>query len=237
MTWTSEHSGAFRAHFAEPQLTPEERDLVDRFSDLYYKKLDNFKGLHTIVLSWMGYELFKCPLDLWIYQELIVREKPDLIVEVGTYKGGSALYLATICDLAGMGEILSVDIDASHVDVRPKHPRIRYLLGSSTDPAVVETIKAAAAGKRNVLVILDGEHRCDHVLEELRLYQDLVAPGGYVIVEDTNINGHPTYPEFGPGPWEAVDLFLAETDAFEVDRSCERFMLTMNPRGYLRRVR
>lgn len=233
--WTSRNQGAFRASYAEPKLTPEERDLVDRFSDLYYTKLENFTGLHTIVLSWMGYELFKCPLDLWIYQELIVNTKPDLILEVGTYKGGSALYLASMCDLVGHGSVVTVDIDATHAGIRPTHPRITYLTGSSTDPAIVEQVRERASGQANVLTILDGDHTMPHVLEELRIYADLTAPGGHLIVEDTNINGHPTYPEFGPGPWEAVDAFLQEDDRFYADRSCERFLLTMNPRGFLRR--
>jgi cephalosporin hydroxylase len=71
-------------------------------------------------------------------------------------------------------------------------------------------VKRAAEGKANVLIILDGDHQCNHVLDELRLYSTLVRLGGFVIVEDTNINGHPTLPTYGPGPWEAVDLFLAE---------------------------
>lgn len=228
--------GSFRAIFAEPNLTETERKLVDDFSDLYYSKLDQGRGLYTIVLSWLGYELFKCPLDLWIYQELIVREKPDLIIEVGTYKGGSTLFLAQVCDLVGTGMILSIDIDPRHTSIRPSHPRIRYMLGSSTDPDIFASVKAVASEKSNVFVILDGDHHCDQVLEELRMYHTLVRPGGFLIVEDTNINGHPTYPEFGPGPWEAVDHFLAENTEFQADRSCERFLLTMNPRGFLRRV-
>jgi cephalosporin hydroxylase len=222
--------------FAEPKLAAAEQVLVDRFSDLYYSKLDSGRGLHTIVLSWMGYELLKCPLDLWIYQELIVREQPDLIVEVGTYKGGSALYLAHICDAVGKGSIVTIDVDASHASIRPQHERIRYVLGSSVDPEIFSLIKSIAESKSNVMVILDGDHRCDQVLKELKLYQSLIGPGGYVIVEDTNINGHPTYPEFGPGPWEAVSLFLDANPKFKADRTCERFLLTMNPRGYLRRV-
>lgn len=235
-SWTSRNQGNYRAHYSAPILTQEEQELVDRFSDLYYSKIENFTGLHTIVLSWMGYELFKCPLDLWIYQEFITANRPDLIIEVGTYKGGSALYLASICDLVGVGKIVTVDIDTTHDLIRPRHPRISYLAGSSTDPSIIAEIKKRAEGISNVLVILDGDHMRDHVLEELRLYSDLIAPGGLLVVEDTNINGHPTYPDFGPGPWEAVDAFLAENSEFVPDRSFERFLLTMNPRGYLRRI-
>ena len=56
-----------------------------------------------------------------------------------------------------------------------------------------------------------------------------------MIVEDTNINGHPVFPDFGPGPMEAVREFLANNDEFIVDTSMERLMLTANPRGYLRK--
>jgi len=68
------------------------------------------------------------------------------------------------------------------------------------------------------------------------MYAPLVTPGSYLIVEDTNINGNPVYPEFGPGPMEAVQEFLPEHPEFEVDRECEKFGLTFNPSGYLRRV-
>ena len=69
--WTARHIGHFRASHAEPALTDEERLITDRFHDIYYSKLDAGRGLHTIVLSWMGHEMLKCPLDLWLYQELL----------------------------------------------------------------------------------------------------------------------------------------------------------------------
>ena len=59
---------------------------------------------------WLGTQTIKNPLDLWIYQEIMAETKPELIVETGTYAGGSALYLASICDLLDCGEVVSVDI-------------------------------------------------------------------------------------------------------------------------------
>ncbi len=228
--------GSYVPARSAPNLTAEEQDVADRFHDMYYSKVDEGRGLHTIVLSWLGYEMFKCPMDLWTYQEIIVQSRPDLIIETGTYKGGSALFLASICDLVGTGEIISIDIDATHRDIRPSHPRIRYIEASSTAPETLRVVKKAVDGRRNVLVILDSDHHRDHVLEELRVFRDFVPVGGNMIVEDTNINGHPTYASFGPGPWEAVEAFLEEDERFVVDRTYERFILTMNPRGFLKRV-
>ena len=85
------------------------------------------------------------------------------------------------------------------------------------------------------MVVLDSDHSREHVLRELELYAPLVTPGCYLVVEDTNVNGHPVSPGFGPGPMEAVGDYLRTTDDFEVDRGREKFMLTFNPSGYLRR--
>jgi len=85
-------------------------------------------------------------------------------------------------------------------------------------------------------VILDSDHSEKHVRGELAAFADAVTPGSYVIVEDTNVHGHPVHLKHGPGPWEAVEGFLAERDDFVVDTSMHRYHLTFNPRGYLRRL-
>ena len=85
------------------------------------------------------------------------------------------------------------------------------------------------------MVILDSDHRRDHVYAELNIYKDIVTPGQYLIVEDTNLNGHPVASEFGPGPMEALQDFLAENDEFEQDKGMEKFYLTFNPDGYLKK--
>jgi len=205
------------------------QETVDRFHELYYDS-DTRTWRDT---WWMGIRTYKCPLDLWIYQEILHEVRPDLVIECGTGEGGSALYIAHVLDLIGKGEVVTVDL--APVARPPSHPRIHYVLGSSTDPAVVRQLEDAARGKGTVMVILDSTHTREHVAEELRLYHGLVTPGSYLIVEDTNVNGHPVLRDHGPGPMEAVQEFLAGRDDFFADASKEKFFVSFNPGGYLKR--
>jgi cephalosporin hydroxylase len=207
-----------------------ERRVVRSFHRLFYASgTRTWSNTH-----WLGVPAQKCAFDLWVYQELLNKLRPAVIVECGTANGGSALFLASICDLLGHGEVITVDIVEQ--PGRPSHERIIYLTGSSTDPEIVGSVERLIGGREPVLVILDSNHERDHVLAELRLYAPLVSPGSYLIVEDSNVNGHPVASDFGPGPAEAVERFLGESDEFEVDRSREKFFLTFNPGGYLRKL-
>ncbi len=209
--------------------------LIDDFTRLYFDSWQ-LLGQDTVQVRWLGQPMLKCPLDLWTYQEIVHETRPELIVELGTLHGGSALYFASLLELCGIdGQVLSVDIKPR--EGRPRHPRITYIEGSSTAPKVVAKVRERAAGRAKVLVCLDSDHGRDHVLEELRQYADLVGVGQYLIVEDTIVHGNPVHPDHGPGPAEALRIFLAEDQRFEVDRARERFFLTFNRGGYLRRVR
>src|SRR5512146_98635 len=186
---------------------------------------------------WMGRHSLKWPTDAWVMQEIIWDTKPDLIVEVGVFQCGSTLYYAHLLDLIGSGQVLGVDIAYDENFDYPNHPRIELLLGaSSIDPAVVEQVAKRADGKRT-MVILDSDHACDHVLQELRLYSRFVSKGCYLVVEDTNINGHPVLPRIGPGPMEAVKHWQPKNQGFEVDTDREKFLVTFHPGGFLKRVR
>lgn len=83
------------------------------------------------------------------------------------------------------------------------------------------------------MVILDSDHSKKHVLNELEIYSSLVTPGCYLVIEDTNINGHPVFKDFGPGPMEAAAEFLEKNSHWKIDSNCERLLLTFNPNGYL----
>lgn len=181
-----------------------------------------------------GTRLYKCPTDMWVYQEIIDDLRPGLVVETGTFRGGSALFIADRLELQSHGEVVTVDITA--LPDQPQHPRLTYLIASSTAPDLrAEIDRRLPTDGSPVVVILDSDHSHQHVLEELRAFASVVTPGSYLIVEDTNVNGHPVAPQHGPGPWEAVAEFLTETDQFEVDPRGERYFLTQNPSGFLRR--
>ena len=217
---------SFILRWLDPQArTPA--TIARQFHSLYYKSGDTTWD-NTF---WMGAKVLKCPLDLWVYQEIIFDTKPDVIVETGTRHGGSALYLASLCDLLGHGRVISIDIEPAKG--RPAHPRITYLLGSSTSVQMIRDVETAVLGNA-VMVSLDSDHSKAHVLEEMRLYSRFVSKGHYMIVEDTNVNGHPVLPEFGPGPLEAVEEFLVDHDEFEVDEAREKFLLTFHSRGFLK---
>lgn len=205
--------------------------VINRFHRLYYEDAHQDRTWNDT--HFLGVRIRKNPLDLWIYQEILFDTRPDLIVETGTLFGGSAYYLARMCDLMDRGSVITIDIKER--PKRPTHPRITYLTGSSTSDDIVRQVQEKAHGLGSVLVILDSDHRRDHVIEELRLYSPLVSPGSYLIVEDTNVNGHPVNPGYGPGPMEAVDSFLSHTSEFEIDRGREKLLFTFNPKGFLRR--
>lgn len=211
----------------------EERNIVDQFHKLYY--YSNILNKTWGNTSWLGTLTLKCPLDLWIYQEIIFELKPDIIIECGTFRGGSALFMASVCDSINNGSVITIDInnDAG----KPQHPRIKYLIGSSTSEEIIKQCKNFVSDKDKVMVILDSDHHKDNVLKELITYNKFVTSGSYLIVEDTNLNGHPLHPEFGPvpGPMEAIEEFLRQNNYFTIDKSKEKFYLTFNPGGYLRK--
>jgi cephalosporin hydroxylase len=63
----------------------------------------------------------------------------------------------------------------------------------------------------------------------------LLGPGDDVVVEDSNVNGHPVLPSFGPGPFEAIEDYRARyPDDYLRDEPTEKkFGFTFAPCGFL----
>lgn len=196
-------------------------------------------GIHRDTY-WLGVPIQQTPTDMWMVQQILTELRPDVLVETGTLKGGSSLYYASVLQAMGSdAQVVTVDIEAQvdrAAELEVFRERVIPIVGDSVAPETIEKVAAVVRG-RPALVLLDSYHGRDHVLEELRLYARFVPVGGYMIVFDTDLNGHPVRPDYGPGPMEAVEAFLSADDRFVADRGREKFMLTMCPKGYLRRVR
>ena len=223
-------TGSFIPEQAAHELGKADLKVVEDFHNLYFKLLEKKSGLQ---LSWLGHQTGKVPGDLWLYQELLTQHKPDLIIETGTHWGGSALFLATICSLLNHGEVLSIDL--YHKDPLPTHERISYLQGSSVSADISDKVAEIVGKNKKVLVILDSDHTKKHVEKELEIYSKFIRKGDLLIVEDTFLGGHPSHPEYGEGPTEAIENFLQGNDEFYIDRSYEKFLFTLNYNGFLKR--
>lgn len=184
---------------------------------------------------WKGRFIQKNPLDLWTYIELIHRVKPDVIIETGTYEGGSATFFSDIQQsINTRGSVLTIDKQEPTKKLDNIH--IFQLIGRSQDPKIVNKVVKFCFPDESVMVSLDAGHSTEEVFTELVIYSPLVTLGSYIVVEDTHV-GQDNYGKGISGPKEAVDMFLNSTDKFIADKYCERFGVTYNPGGWLKRVK
>lgn len=243
MSVTTDKKGLLAEEFNVPQ---QRQKVIDEYHRLWYD--ESGKGLTWGSTSYFGVKLWKHPTDLYLYSELIYAIRPTLLIETGTAFGGSALYFAHLMDQLGQGKVLSVDLNPVQKSY-PHHPRISYLGGRSSTH--IETVRdvgleaiRAAQQKGAIMVILDSNHARKHVEQELNCYAQLVTPSSYIVVEDTELNGHPIAPErgIGPpegkgeGPYEAVVSWLPKHPEFVEDKRLPARML-WSAHTWLRRER
>lgn len=189
-----------------------------------------------------GVKLWKLADDLERYEAALRIARPEVVVEVGSKWGGTALWFAEEGDC----EVIAVDIDNTYrADLmQAQPPRIAWVTGNSIDPAVVSQVRELVAG-RTCLVSLDGEHAAPHVKREIELYGPLVTPGSYLVVEDGIFDLAPVelchrggmrIPAEG-GPLQAIAETLIGDEAwmrdFEIELLTER---TYHPAGFWQRL-
>lgn len=195
--------------------------------------------------SFLGVPAWQTPTDLWLMQELIYAYKPDLIIETGTARGGTALfYAAVLAQAHPTGRVITIDQAPKQSVEARRHllfqQHVEAWTGDVLDPSILTRLKKRARGKR-VIVALDSLHNDRHVLAELKEYSKLVKPGGYLVVQDTVIDQRSdwvqTYaPGGAAGPALAVQRFLRDNPSFRDTELEERYLLSFHPGGYLLRT-
>ncbi len=212
-----------------------DRSVRDWLEVLQWKILD--QSTYDAVQTW------KFPFDLWMYRELLVRERPTVIVEIGNFAGGSAMFFADLFDTLGHepGRILAVDIDHSNLHAKPQsHRRITWIEGDAVE--AFDTVSRLIDPVHDkVMVIEDASHRYQATLDIMTRYGALVTNGSYMIIEDTVLhNGVKNVLFKDPGAFASVSAFMASPEhrcGWRIDRAMERFIVSWNPRGFLQKIR
>jgi len=185
-------------------------------------------------VTYKGVPAIKCPFDYVLYQMLLWEVKPDLVIEIGTNKGGSTLYLADLLELNGKGEIHTIDLAENREDASlASHSRIRIY-----KEGFMNYDTSHLPGYETILVIEDGSHYYEDTLAALHKFAPFVTKNSYFIAEDGIVTQLGREKEFNGGPQKAVREFLEKNNQFMIDRKyCDFFgpNATFNVNGYLKR--
>ena len=199
---------------------------------------------YSYQFDWLGVPIIQMPGDLLVFQDIVYRTRPDLIIETGIARGGSINFWASLLNLCDIdGEVLGIDIDIRpHAKQALAQSRfkdsIKLIEGSSINSDVLDKVKQIAGVHNKIMVVLDSNHTHEHVISELYSYANLVSSGNFLLVLDTVIDDLVPYEgrDWGPGrsPKSAVLKFMNENPGmFEnAPRYEARAGLSVAPFGY-----
>jgi cephalosporin hydroxylase len=199
---------------------------------------------YSYQFDWLGVPIIQMPEDLIIFQEIVYKTQPDLIIETGVARGGSIIFWASIQKLCGItGKVLGVDIDIREharnaINDSDFKDEIYLIEGSSVEGRVVNQVKNYVSQYKKIMVVLDSNHTHEHVLSELEIYSKFVTKDCFLLVLDTVIDHLNLDPErpWGPGssPKSAVKEFMLKNpEQFTNEQSYEnRALLSVAPYGY-----
>jgi cephalosporin hydroxylase len=198
--------------------------------------------------NWLGLKIVKLPTDLHIFQEIIHKTKPNIIIETGIAHGGSLLFYASMLMINKIrGRVIGIDIDLRKKNkkkIKKNYLFNKYISiidGDSTDAEVVKKIKKISKNKKT-MVILDSNHTEEHVKKELEIYSKIVTRGNYLIVQDTGISHMPEQMNKNRAwnkknnPHTAVRKFLKSNSQFINDINIyKKIYFSCSPDGFLKK--
>ncbi len=188
-----------------------------------------------IKIKYKGIQAIRCPFDYVMYQMIISEVKPDLIIEIGTNQGGSAVYFSDLMDALKIdGEIHSIDINNDAKENVQGYSKI-HLFTDGWENYDLELTKKF----KTILVIEDAAHTYECTLGAINKFASVVTPGSYLIVEDGIVSDINMSKDLNGGPLRSLREFLPQHPEFEVDRRwCDMFgkNATFNVNGYLKKL-
>ena len=188
--------------------------------------------------QYRGLNMIKNPFDLLVYEEILWKLKPTVVIEIGNAFGGFSLWISDRMKLIGIdGRLITIDL-APGADAnldKFKSDRFISIIGNCNDHRTINKVKTHIGNNDTVMIIEDSAHTFDNTFKALENYKQIVTVGSYFVIED----GICDLLDLGikPGPMSAVEHWIKDNPDYEIDRTCERYIMTYNPKGYLKRVR
>lgn len=203
---------------------------VDEMVNISVQSID--KGHHSV--TYRNVKAVRCPFDYLIYQMIISEVKPDLVIEIGTRKGGGAYYIADMLEHIGNGIVHTIDIEDDAEQIVKEHNRIKFFHDGWANYDI-----NLAKNFTKILVIEDASHMYEDTIGVLNKFHEIVSLNSYFIVEDGIINVLGLEKDYNGGPLKALREFLPQHPNYEVDRKwCNMFgqNATFNVNGYLKKI-
>ena len=189
----TEHEDLFYLQFNEWKSRTMRTLSENRFQSINQRKdwsvvpEDFFKASlrGRYLVEHRGHSLMKEPRDLAIYQRLLWDVKPANIIEMGTYVGGSALWMSDMLKMMEIDStIYTVDYRSYVSDEIKKlcSPNVHFWWGDAYEIEKVFSNEFMQSLKHPLVVIED----CHvNTLGMLEFFHKFMQSGDYFIVEDT----------------------------------------------------
>jgi cephalosporin hydroxylase len=223
---------------------------VDWRGDMRSYWLDRV-GQHT--KDWYaGARISKFPEDLRVYEHLLWESRSNVVIELGTQFGGSALWFRDrLMTVATYGRIRDPKVISIDVDLRPAQEglseadpdwkrHIVLLEGDVRDRSLPERVAAVVPSDARCFVVEDTAHVYETTLGALEGFARFVPVGGFFVVEDGCVDIEELRPssDWPRGVLPAVDDWLRSSDGacFVVRRDLELYGVSCHPRGFLQRT-
>lgn len=207
-------------------MKSDSQTIIDAFHTLWYNSDGWWKN------TFMGYPIYQSPSDMMVYHDIIMKTLPRLVVQTGVEHGGSLFWLTHLLGIVSLSDTPVIGID-THVTEGARRVagifpgQITLIEGDSASPETLKQVMSIAE-RRTGLVSLDSDHSAAHVMAELKAYHTLVGCGDYLVVEDTNLGGHPVRADLSPGPYEAVSEWLPAHPEFEQSLPWQHHLFTQH---------
>ncbi|HNQ77828.1 MAG TPA: class I SAM-dependent methyltransferase [Acidobacteriota bacterium] len=161
-------------------------------------------------------EAAQVPAELTSFLNMVRKNPPCRLLEIGTAKGGTLYMLSRVA--SDDAKIISLDMPGGRFGCgysfwsiplykafATGKQRVELVRADSHDPATLEKIKKILKGEKLDLLFIDGDHSYDGVKKDFEMYSPLVRKGGLIAFHD--IVPHPQEPQCQVNRfWKEVNL-------------------------------